>query len=169
MNKEIAIELNAQVKIIADRYSNANREMNFNKELFTVDKVIPTSDHTAVVVFKKTSGKNVYLNSMKLFKNLLDTTKSQTLTTEFKYVNGNTMKVNANNVLDQYFTKKEVAAELYKKSHDIISNYEEDITKFQQVEETNLYLCLNTASLMKEEVLKQKEEMRKMKNHNQMK
>jgi hypothetical protein len=58
MNKEIAKELNAQVKIIADRYSNANREMNFNKELFTVDKVIPTSDHTAVVVFKKTSGKN---------------------------------------------------------------------------------------------------------------
>lgn len=45
----------------------------------------------------------------------------------------------------------------------------EDITKLQQVEETNLYLCLNTASLMKEEVLKQKEEMRKMKNHNQMK
>ena len=71
---------------------------------------------------------------MKLFKNLLDTTKSQTLTTEFKYVNGNTMKVNANNVLDQYFTKKEVAAELYKKSHDIISNYEEDITKFQWIE-----------------------------------
>ena len=49
------------------------------------------------------------------------------------------------------------------------SDFQEHITKLQQVEETNLYLCLNTASLMKEEVLKQKEEMRKMKNHNQMK
>jgi len=57
MNKQIAIELNEMVKIIADRYSNVNREMNYNNESFEIDKVIPTSDHSAVVIFKKTSGK----------------------------------------------------------------------------------------------------------------
>jgi hypothetical protein len=38
----------------------------------------------------------------------------------------------------------------------------EDITKFSEVENTNLYLCLNTASLMKDEIERQKEEMKKM-------
>lgn len=73
---------------------------------------------------------------MKIFDNLFETTEiqSQLLTTEFKYVNGNTMKVNANNVLDQYFTKQEVAEELYKKSRDIISKYEKNIAKFQWIE-----------------------------------
>ena len=52
----------------------------------------------------------------------------------FCYVNGNTMKVNANNVLDQYFTKKEVAVELYKKSRNIISNYEKSLAIFQWIE-----------------------------------
>jgi hypothetical protein len=40
----------------------------------------------------------------------------------------------------------------------------EDVTKFNQVENTNLYLCLNTASLMKEEIERQKEEMKKLEN-----
>ncbi|TAF47731.1 MAG: SAM-dependent methyltransferase [Sphingobacteriales bacterium] len=34
------------------------------------------------------------------------------------------MKVNTNNVLDQYFTKQDVATALYKKTCDIISSYE---------------------------------------------
>jgi hypothetical protein len=42
----------------------------------------------------------------------------------------------------------------------------EDVTKFNEVENMNLYLCLNTASLMKEEAEKQREEMRKMKKSN---
>jgi hypothetical protein len=39
----------------------------------------------------------------------------------------------------------------------------EDITKFSQIEELPLYLCLSTASHKKEQYLKQKEELEKAK------
>lgn len=52
----------------------------------------------------------------------------------FFYDNGNTMKVNNNNVLDQYFTKKETANYLYKKTCDIISQYESNLKEFKWVE-----------------------------------
>ena len=45
----------------------------------------------------------------------------------------------------------------------------EDVTKLNQVENTNLYLCLNTASLMKDEIERQKQEMKKMEKKTQMK
>jgi hypothetical protein len=38
----------------------------------------------------------------------------------------------------------------------------EDITKINQIDELPLLLCLNTASMMKERVQKQNEEMKKM-------
>jgi hypothetical protein len=38
----------------------------------------------------------------------------------------------------------------------------EDITKLNQIDELPLLVCLNTASLMKERVQKQNEEMKKM-------
>ena len=57
MNKQIAKELNEFSKIIAKRFSYNDREGNQNKESFIVDEVIPTSDHTAVINFKKSSGK----------------------------------------------------------------------------------------------------------------
>jgi hypothetical protein len=38
----------------------------------------------------------------------------------------------------------------------------EDITKINQIDELPLLLCLNTASIMKERMEKQKEEMRKL-------
>jgi hypothetical protein len=38
----------------------------------------------------------------------------------------------------------------------------EDITKINQIDELPLLLCLNTASLMKERMEKQREEMKKM-------
>lgn len=57
MNKQIAKELNAFSETIAKRFSYTNREGNFNNESFLVDEVIPTSDHTAVINFKKNSGK----------------------------------------------------------------------------------------------------------------
>ena len=57
MNKEIAVELERQVEIIASRFSISNREGNFNNEKFIAEETIPTSDHTAVVKFRKTSGK----------------------------------------------------------------------------------------------------------------
>lgn len=57
MKKEIAKELQDFAKTVESRFSMKDREMNFNNEIFTIDKIIPTSDHTASVIFKKTSGK----------------------------------------------------------------------------------------------------------------
>ena len=57
MKKEIAIELNEFAAELALRYSRTDREGNSNKETFHVQEVIPTSDHTAVVRFKKNTGK----------------------------------------------------------------------------------------------------------------
>ena len=57
MNKTIARELQQFCKTIADRYSNVNRVGNVNNETFSVEEVIPTSDHTACVNFVKTGGK----------------------------------------------------------------------------------------------------------------
>jgi hypothetical protein len=38
----------------------------------------------------------------------------------------------------------------------------DDITKINQIDELPLLLCLNTASIMKERMVKQREEMKKM-------
>ena len=57
MNKQIAKELNVFSKVIAGRFSRTDREGNVSGESFQVDEVIPTSDHTAVINFKKSSGK----------------------------------------------------------------------------------------------------------------
>ena len=57
MNKEIAKELDNFSKIIAKRFSYSNREGNKSGETFEVEEVIPTSDHTAVIRFKKNTGK----------------------------------------------------------------------------------------------------------------
>lgn len=39
----------------------------------------------------------------------------------------------------------------------------EDVTKLEQMDDVNTYLCLNVASLMKERHLKEEEELKKMK------
>ena len=57
MNKQISIELKKQAETVAERFSRTDRDMNFNSEVFTIDKIIPSSDHTATVVFRKSSGK----------------------------------------------------------------------------------------------------------------
>jgi hypothetical protein len=41
-----------------------------------------------------------------------------------------------------------------------------DITKIEQIENTNLYLCLNTASLMKDRIIKERNELKKLENQN---
>lgn len=51
-----------------------------------------------------------------------------------KYVNGNTMKVNSDNLLDQYFTKDTIAQDLYKKTCNVISQYEKNIEEFYWIE-----------------------------------
>jgi hypothetical protein len=57
MNKQIAKELHQFSKTIAERFSRKDREGNVSQESFSVEEVIPTSDHTAVINFKKSSGK----------------------------------------------------------------------------------------------------------------
>ena len=57
MNKEIAKELKSFIKHSANRYSNKDREGNYNNEKFVISEIIPTSDNTAVVYFKKNTGK----------------------------------------------------------------------------------------------------------------
>ena len=57
MNKKIAKELDKFSKVIAERFSRTDREGNVSQESFTVQEVIPTSDHTAVINFKKNTGK----------------------------------------------------------------------------------------------------------------
>jgi len=57
MNKQIAIDLNEFAETIAKRFSRTDRDCNVNNESFSVEEVIPTSDHTAVINFKKSSGK----------------------------------------------------------------------------------------------------------------
>ena len=57
MNKEIAKELSNFANEIADRYSNKNRQGNYNNETFKLKEIIPTSDHTATVIFQKDTGK----------------------------------------------------------------------------------------------------------------
>lgn len=53
---------------------------------------------------------------------------------QYFFVNGNSMKPNDDNLLDQFFTKKEVAISLYSKTIDIISKYEENIDDFFWIE-----------------------------------
>jgi len=57
MNKQVAKELNKFSKEIAKRFSRTDREGNASKETFMVEEVIPTSDHTAVINFRKNTGK----------------------------------------------------------------------------------------------------------------
>ena len=56
MNKNIAIKLKKEAERVAIRFSNKDREGNYNNEDFKIDKIIPLSDHSAVVNYKKSSG-----------------------------------------------------------------------------------------------------------------
>ena len=57
MNKNIAKELKVFTDVVCARYSNKNRDKNFNNETFKVQEIIPTSDHTATIIFEKNTGK----------------------------------------------------------------------------------------------------------------
>jgi len=57
MNKSIAQTLLRKAEEIADRYSNKDREFNTNKEKFTLEKVKPLSETTAIAIYSKTGGK----------------------------------------------------------------------------------------------------------------
>lgn len=57
MNKQVAKELENYVVQISERFSRTDRDGNFNEETFVVDEIIPMTDATATVVFKKNTGK----------------------------------------------------------------------------------------------------------------
>lgn len=57
MNKQVAKELKDFTETVCDRYSQKDRSKNFNNETFTVQEIIPTSDHTATVIYEKNTGK----------------------------------------------------------------------------------------------------------------
>jgi len=57
MNKTIAKELNDFAIEVEKRYSRKDREGNYNNEDFKIAEIIPTSDHTATIIFKKNTGK----------------------------------------------------------------------------------------------------------------
>ena len=51
-----------------------------------------------------------------------------------KYVNGKKMKINSKNILDQYFTKQEIAKKLIEKTKKVILKYEKDLQEFNWIE-----------------------------------
>jgi hypothetical protein len=51
-----------------------------------------------------------------------------------KYVNGSLMKINTQNVLDQYFTSPDTAQSLYQKAQNIIKKYEKNLDDFTWIE-----------------------------------
>jgi|TARA_R110002096_G_scaffold373921_2_gene567477 hypothetical protein len=57
MNKQVAKELKIFTDVVCERYSKKDRTNNFNNETFEVQEIIPTSDHTATVIYEKNTGK----------------------------------------------------------------------------------------------------------------
>mgnify|MGYP003150197801 FL=1 len=57
MRKERVVELSEFATTIAQRFSTLSRPGNINKVAFSVDEVIPISDDSAVINFKKSTGK----------------------------------------------------------------------------------------------------------------
>jgi hypothetical protein len=53
---------------------------------------------------------------------------------EIRYVNGNLMKENTNNLLDQYFTDRNVAKILFDKTYHIIEKYEKNLPEYKWLE-----------------------------------
>ena len=57
MKIKIAKELKQEAEHIAKTFSDKKRELNQNQETFTLDKITPMSEYTAVAVYRKSSGK----------------------------------------------------------------------------------------------------------------
>ena len=51
-----------------------------------------------------------------------------------KYVNGKEMKINSKNILDQYFTKQDIAKKLIEKTKKVLLKYEKDLQEFNWIE-----------------------------------
>ena len=61
MEKEIAKQLKQQALYTAEMFSNSNRENNVANETFEINEIIPTSDQTAIVIYKKSPSNKLAL------------------------------------------------------------------------------------------------------------
>jgi len=58
MKKELVLTLKSRAEEVARSFSNPERSMNYNREVFEVNLIIPLSESTATVIFlKQPSGK----------------------------------------------------------------------------------------------------------------
>lgn len=57
MQERVKLLLIDKANEVADIFSNPNREFNYSKETFRVEKIHPLSENTACVIFIKSSGK----------------------------------------------------------------------------------------------------------------
>ena len=57
MDKQVAISLQKEAEFTAKKFSNSDRDNNFNGERFWIDEIIPLSAQSAIVVYEKTTGK----------------------------------------------------------------------------------------------------------------
>ena len=57
MRKVLALKLREKAEKIAYNFSRPDREKNVSKEIFTVKKIEPLSESTAIVHFQKNTGK----------------------------------------------------------------------------------------------------------------
>lgn len=57
MNKESALELKRFAEKVGNNYSTSDRQGNFNHETFKVERIIPMTDSTATVLYRKNTGK----------------------------------------------------------------------------------------------------------------
>lgn len=59
MNKELFEQLRVIATDNAAKYSNPEREHNYQNDVFCLDSIIPQSDTTAFVIYRKSSGLKV--------------------------------------------------------------------------------------------------------------
>lgn len=57
MNKQLVKDLTEFAIQVAERFSKNEREGNPNGELFVCQEIIPMSEHSATVIYKKSTGK----------------------------------------------------------------------------------------------------------------
>lgn len=57
MNKQVALELKKRAEEVAEIFSDPNRELNTNAEVFELIKIVPLSESTAAVFYEKSSEK----------------------------------------------------------------------------------------------------------------
>ena len=71
-------------------------------------------------------------------------------------------EVGENEEVSPQISSSEAAARFYFQLTYQLSG--DDITKFKQIDDLSVYLCLNTASLIKDRIIQEQEELKKLKN-----